>query len=80
MQFYASVARKPGSRRAETSIKTSQKPALDIKYSAFSTPEEEEEEECRGEKRVSYGSSFTSPTVPVLHGELSRADVDAELS
>lgn len=48
MQFYASIARKPGSRRAKTSIKTSQKPALDIK-SAFSTPEEEEEE-CRGEK------------------------------
>lgn len=50
MQFYASVARKPGSRRAKTSIITSQKPALDIKSSAFSTPEEEEEEECRGKK------------------------------
>lgn len=36
----------------------SKKPALDIKSSAFSTPEEEEEERCG--KRVSYGSVYIS--------------------
>lgn len=31
-------------------------------------------------RKGSVMDRFTSPTVPVLHGELSRADVDAELS
>lgn len=79
MQFYASFALHPEQPRHPSSVSI---PALDIKSSAFSTPEEEEGGGnlcCEG----SVKDQFTSPTVPVLHGLRQcwdRADADAELS